>query len=303
MIVRPTLKRLLALLVLGSAGCGGEDADAQVVVGLTTDMAIGFDIHRIERTTKVDGVVAHAESLSYGEGDLSLPAELLVKPAPDGAEVDLSIAAFRAGDASPVVTRRAMTRAASGRRLLLPISLDEACALATCATGATCAQGACVDPFIAPSSLGDYDPAWIALAPDACKTPLSGDPAIVIGQGESAFAPLEESEVVAIEPGPQGGHHVWLALRVNGLRQMGSRLTVRGYFPDLAFELLPFSSHVTLRKAGGDHCEIYGVRFQVDRDLSVEAVQGQALDIEIALEDSNGDVATAMKRVVIAPTL
>ncbi len=291
----------IALLALFAAGCRSEDADAQVVVGLTTDRAVGFDIHHVETTTKVDGVITHAERLSYGDGALSLPTELLVEPAQDGAKVELAVAAFRDGEASPLVTRRAATRAVRGRRLLLLVSLDEACSAATCEPNATCVQGACVDPFIAPSALADYDPRWLASAPDACKTPFSGAPAVVIGQGENAFAPLEDNEVVSIEAGPQGGHHVWLALRVKGLRQMGSHLTVGGYFPDLAYELPPFTSRITLRKAGEDPCAIYGVRFQVDRGLSVETVRGLALAIEVALEDPNGDVATAVKRVAIAP--
>jgi hypothetical protein len=299
-IVRPTPRARVVFLVL-CTGCGSEDADARVVVGLTTDMAVGFELRHVEMTTKVDGVITHAERLSYGEGELSLPAELVVQPAHDGAEVELSLAAFRDDEASPIVTRRAATRAAGGRRLLLPVSLDEACSAVTCAAGATCAEGACVDPFIAPSTLADYDPTWIASAPDACKTTSSGDPAVVIGQGQSAFAPLADSEVVSSEAGPQGGHHVWLALRATGLRQMGSRLTTGGYFPDLAFELFPFTSFVTLRKAGESHCEIHGVRFQVDGGLSVEDVRGRALDIDIVVEDPNGDVATATKRVVIAP--
>lgn len=301
MIVRPIAQACVALLALCSAGCGGEDADARVVVGLTTDMAVGFDIDHVETTTTVDGVVTRVDSLSYGAGDLSLPAELLVEPAHDGAAVELTIAAFRGDEASPVVTRRAATRAAGGRGLLLPVSLDEACAAVTCAAGATCVEGACVDPFIAPGSLADHDPMWIASAPDACKTPSSGEPAVVIGQGKSAFAPLEDGEVVPIEAGLQGGHHVWLALRVAGLRQMDSRLTVEGYFPDLAADALPLTSQITLRKAGEDHCEIYGVRFQVDRDLPVETIRGRALDVAIVLEDPNGDVGTAAKRVVIAP--
>ena len=64
MIVRPTSWTQIALLVLFAASCGSEDADAQVVVGLTTDMAVGFDIRRVETTTRVDGVITHAESLS-----------------------------------------------------------------------------------------------------------------------------------------------------------------------------------------------------------------------------------------------
>ena len=301
MSVRSTPETLLALLLLCSAGCGSDAADALVVVGLTTDMAVGFELDHIETITKVDGVVTRTERLSYRKGELSLPAELPVGPARDGAEVELSIAAFRDGEASPLVTRRAATRAAGGRSVLLPVSLDEACCATTCAASATCAAGACVDPFIGPSALADYDPLWIASASDACKTPSSGDPAVVIGQGQSAFAPLDHGEVVPIEAGPQGGHHVWLALRVTGLRQMGSRLTVEGYFPELEFELLPFTAQVTLHRAGEDGCEIDGVRFQVDRGLPVEAVRGQALDVEITLEDPNGDVATATQRVVIAP--
>ncbi|WP_433933124.1 hypothetical protein AB3662_02845 [Sorangium cellulosum] len=301
MIVRPTPRALIALIVLCSAGCGSEDADALVVVGLTTDMAVGFEIDRVERTTQVDGVITRVESLSYGRGELSLPAELAVEPAHDGAEVEVSVAAFRDGEGSPVVTRTAATRAVSGRAMFLPVSLDAACSAISCAAGATCAAGACVDPFVEPSTLADHDPAWIASANDACKTPSSGDPAVVIGQGERAFAPLEHGDVVTIEPGPQGGHHVWLALRVTGLRQMGSRLTVGGRYPDLAFELPSFTSLVTLRRAGDAGCEIYGVRFQVDRGLPVDSVRGRTLDAEIVLEDPNGDVATAAQRIVIAP--
>jgi hypothetical protein len=301
MVGRPTSKPLLGLLILCSAGCGGEDAGAHLVVGLTTDMAVGFDIRRVETTSKVNGILTHAESLSYSKGKLSLPATLPIQPAQDEAEVELSVAAFRDGEASPIVTRRAVTRAVDGRTLLLPVSLAEACSAIPCAEGATCVEGACLDPFIDPSALADYDPMWIKSAPDACKTPSSGDPAIEVGQGSSAFAPLENDEVVAIEAGPQGGHHVWLALRVTGLRQLGSQLTIGGYYPDLAFDLLPFSSRVTLRKAGDGHCEIYGVRFQVDRDISVATVRGRALDIDVILEDPSGDIAKASKRVVIAP--
>ncbi|MFS8066228.1 MAG: hypothetical protein ACMG6S_07630, partial [Byssovorax sp.] len=153
MIVRPTSRTQIALLVLFAAGCGSEEAGAQVVVGVTTDMAVGFEIRHLETTTKVDGIITHARSLSYGKGALSLPAELLVEPAYDGAKVELSVTAFRDGEASPIVTRRATTRAAGGRRLLLLVSLDEACSAVPCEPDATCVKGACVDPFIDPSAL------------------------------------------------------------------------------------------------------------------------------------------------------
>lgn len=301
MIVRKAAPTLLAPFVLCAAGCGGEDAGAYVAVGLTTDMAIGFDIDHVEQTTKVNGVVTDAASLSYGEGNLSLPAVFLEKPLGDGAEIEVSVAALRDGEASPVVTRTAKTRVAGVRSVLLPVSLDEACAAVSCAGGATCVEGACVDPFIAWPSLADFDPAWVESAKDACKAPSGPAPEIVIGQGETAYAALAEDEVVPIEPGAQGGHHVWLALRVAGLRQMGSILGVSGHYPALAFEIPVFKSQITLRKATENHCEVYGVRFQVDRGISVDAVRGQTLDVEVVLTDLNGDAATAKKRVVIAP--
>ena len=135
---------LALFLALCAAGCGGEEEGGHLVVGLTTDLAVGFDIRRVEATAKVDGVVAHAESRSYSKGKLSLPTEIEVPPAPDGAEVEVSIAAFRDGETSPLVARTAATRATIGRTLLLPVSLDEACSAVACAGGATCMAGEAV---------------------------------------------------------------------------------------------------------------------------------------------------------------
>ncbi|MDI3283900.1 hypothetical protein [Polyangium sp. 15x6] len=300
MSVRPISLSCFVLLVLALAGCADEESSTEVVVGLTTNMAVGFDFHELERTLKVDGVVAQSELLSYGAGSLLLPAELRVPTATEGATIELSLAAKRLDEDAPVVTREAKTRVLGGQSLLLPVSLDEACAGVSCAANATCVAGACVDPFLDPSSLAAYDPAWIQSAEDACKTASSGDPALVVGQGQMAFASLAEGEVVPIEQGPQGGHHVWLALRVTGLRQMGSKLKVGGFYPDLDYELPPFSSQVTLRKAD-DHCEIYGIRFQVDRGIAVGTVRGLPLDIDFTLTDPTGDAATARTQVVIAP--
>ena len=79
---RPTSRARIALLALITAGCGSEDAGARVVVGLTTDMAVGFDVRRVEKTTKVSGAVAGTESFAYGQGKLALPAEIEVSPEP-----------------------------------------------------------------------------------------------------------------------------------------------------------------------------------------------------------------------------
>ena len=301
MIVRPTAQTLLALLVFHTVACGNEDADAVVVVGLTTDIAVGFQLDRVVITTQVNGVSVESEDLSYDSGKLQLPAEHRLSPVHDDAALDVSITAFRDADVLPFLTRTATTRAIGGRTLFLPLSLDEACAGITCASGATCVKGACEDSSLSPSLLRDYDPAWIITAPDACKTQASGGPTVEIGKGQTTFATLATDETLPLEAGPQGGHHVWLALRVSGVRQMGSTLTLGGTYPELGVTLAPSTSMITLRKIMDGHCEIYGIRFQVDRGIPVDTIRGQNLDMEMGLKDPNGDGFVVNKRFNIAP--
>ncbi|MFO0757297.1 MAG: hypothetical protein U0359_12450 [Byssovorax sp.] len=302
MIVRPAscARKLSLLLLLGAAGCAGGE-EARVVVGLTTDMAVGFDVDKLAVKLESGGALVRSEELSYAEGKLSLPAEIAAGAMPEGAEVQVSVDAFGDHGTKHLFTRQAATRAELGRMVLLPVSLGEACVTAICPAGTTCVEGDCRDPFVAPSTLSAYDPSWIATAPDACKTPSSGPPAIVIGRGNDAYAPVSEGEVVPIEAGPQGGYHVWLALRVEGLRQLGTEMTITGYFPDRDVTLSPFTALVTLRKAEGGQCEIHGIRFQVTRAEDVEEVRGQPIEVHVALTDPNGDSAEADARLVIAP--
>jgi hypothetical protein len=302
-IARPISRGVTALLALSLSGCAAEeagDAGTAVVGGLTTDLAVGFDIHRIEITTAVDGEVKSEERRSYTEGNLTLPTELSVD-AGGSADVEITAEAFGKAEPQPFLTRTAATRAAPGRALLLPLSLEQACSGVACPAGKTCIQGACADPFVDPSALDEADPSWLDTAPDACKTPSSGEPSLEIGQGLSAFAALGDGEEVSIEPGAQGGHHVWLALRVRGLRQMGSHLTVGGALPDLDVDLVPVTTVATLRRAEEGRCEVYGVRLRVDAGLPVDTLLGTALNIDVRMEDPNGDVAVDEKQVRIAP--
>lgn len=299
--VRPAPLSLLFLFTLGSPGCGSQEAGGQVVAGLTTDMAVGFDLDRVDITAAVNGRVTREEPFLYGKGTLSLPAEIPFPSAQGGASVELTAKAFRKGEETPFVIQRAKTQSAAGQTLLLPLALEQACADIACPEGLACAHGQCANPFINSSNLSEFDLDWLVSAPDACKSPASGAPVMEIGQGAHAFATLQDGEAVTIEPGSQGGHHVWLALRLSGIRQMGSVLRIVGTFPDLAFELLPFQAQITLRKAGLGLCEVYGVRFQVDRGITADAIAGQPLDMAVSLEDPNGTAVSGNKRVVIAP--
>jgi hypothetical protein len=176
----------------------------------------------------------------------------------------------------PVVSAGALCRLA-----LLAVSV----ALAACGTeGESAAKGA----------------QWQDLAADACKVPGGGAPEVVIGEGRGAYSNLDEGQTMTVEAGPQGGHHVWLGVRTRQLRQSGSVLTVRGHLPDLATDVPPLSHVVTLHPAEAGCCEIFGVRFQVDREVALGALIGEVLEVEVEIEDDDGDVGIATRSVIIA---
>jgi hypothetical protein len=50
------------------------------------------------------------------------------------------------------------------------------------------------------------------------------DPGLVLGQGEEAFVRLDPGGRLVPEHGPQGGQHVWGALRATGISPGGYRL-------------------------------------------------------------------------------
>src|SRR5689334_1921019 len=61
---------------------------------------------------------------------------------------------------------------------------------------------------IAVAGCGDPPAEDTAAPDDGCA--LAGEPTLVIGTGESAFEPVEDS--VELVHGPQGGYHVYVAL-------------------------------------------------------------------------------------------
>lgn len=296
---RPTTTALLAALAALCTACGDDEEPAAVVVGLTTDLAVGFDISYINISTSYGHAASRYQTLSYKSGELVLPEQITFPPLQSGDDVEILVDAFHDGLTTPLISRRAQTYALRGRSIMLPFSLNEACVGVTCDIGATCVDGRCVDPFIVPTSLSDADPHWLDTAPDACKQSLSDLPTLTIGKGETEFSDLDPGEEVTIEAGPQGGHHVWTALHVYGIRQMGSTLTVGGSYPSLGYSLPPYQWTVTLRKSSDSECEVYGIRFQVDRGIPVESILGQPFHMVVNLKDQNGAEVKAEQDVVI----
>ncbi|MEM1414321.1 MAG: hypothetical protein AAGH15_05455 [Myxococcota bacterium] len=54
----------------------------------------------------------------------------------------------------------------------------------------------------------------------------AGDLTLELGAGETAYAPLADFTELPLVAGPQGGHHVWIAMRATGLRGPSVELTV-----------------------------------------------------------------------------
>jgi len=170
----------------------------------------------------------------------------------------------------------------------MPSPLLRLVLLGACASCASCAA----------EPAADIDEGALELAEDACK-PSGSSPLVILGQGRGEYRDLQENEPVAVEAGPQGGHHVWLALRTFGLRQAAS-VTVRGEFPGVGVDVPPDESMVSLHLAEDGMCEIAGLRLQVDRTASLDVLVGEALDLEAEVTDETGDVGVATKRVVVA---
>ena len=50
-----------------------------------------------------------------------------------------------------------------------------------------------------------------------CTGPGTGDLLVELGTGEVGFEPLADYQEVPLVAGPQGGHHVWLSFRAEGM--------------------------------------------------------------------------------------
>src|SRR5260221_2938654 len=84
-----------------------------------------------------------------------------------------------------------------------------------------------------------------------CKTTLGAAPDVVVGQGQSDYLPLADLDQVYVEAGPQGGHHIWIALRMKNLLQSGSRTTPPAPSPRTGATNPPYVMHYTFDPAPG----------------------------------------------------
>jgi hypothetical protein len=116
---------------------------------------------------------------------------------------------------------------------------------------------------------------------------------------------MEDLEVAQVEAGPQGGHHIWVAVRMKNLRQSGSITSVSGFVPDLNLELSPFNVIFTFDPDEGGYCKLYGLRYQLDANgTDVETVLGHQLKVTVRVTESMGDdIGVGERMVTLSDTI
>jgi hypothetical protein len=309
------MHRLLALsaglVLLLLAACGGPTGT--IVVGVTTNMRLGVDFDAIHVVMHAGGatVLDEVQQVSGGAGaPLTLPEELRFTELPAGTAVDVELTALEivGPSSSTLATRSAATSIVAGETLLLALNLDYHCVVApgatapTCAAPLTCVAGACQDDQVDPSTLPAYTPSWAdATSSDPCKLPGS-TPVVIVGQGQADYLPMTDGETAQVYQGPQGGHHIWVAIRTKGLTMSGSITSVTGHFPDLNVDVGPFSVIFDLMPDEGGYCKLYGLRFQLDEVEPIAGLLGHPLDVKVTVTDADMDVGVGTRAVVLSKT-
>ena len=299
-----------------------------VVFGVTGDLRPGVDVDRLRVVRLVDGQIV--DDRTVASPALAWPLEVPVRDAPDGAAVSVRLEAFVPGAPSPLVTRLAATRAVAGRSLVVRVALQSICApplvgqagtkggtpadggagdaggpitgWLACVGGETCIDGTCAPSDVDPSTLDEYTPDWNRDRPDPpCKPVLGAPPALVLGEGQSDFASVAPGQMLQVEAGPQGGHHVWVAVRMRNLHGAGTRTRLTAQQPGTGTTIAPYDVIFGYDPDEGGWCKLYGLRFQLDANgVPLAPLLGQPLTITAEAIDSAGDRATATQTVTLS---
>lgn len=309
------------------AACGSSDptldGQGQLVVGVQTPElgALAASYHVV---VKRDGAVVGDKSGTFAPGGSTAIAEALDVSGPIGAlvEVTAEVLPPPGSAAPPVITRTATTRLAAGPKRLLRLRLDTRCVVfpganggavgVTCADGLTCISGECARPEVSEEYLEDFTADWkTAPPPDACRPAKAGPPELVLGTGQTDYASLEDGQTLQLEQGPQGGHHVWMAVRMKNLRQSGSTTTITSTTVDGPQVLGPLAVVFTFDRDEGGYCKVFGLRYQVDVSglapdgkpipaPNYRAFLGKTMTVTAEVVDSTGARASATKTIHLA---
>jgi hypothetical protein len=285
-----------------------KDPSTQIVFGVDGEdfRAAGYSLTSYEIVVKVDGLIAAKESLKP-ESPATFPHETRVL-APVGktaASVEVTVTGIM--NSATVVARRATTRFVQGKAKLGYVFLETRCNTfgllgggdlgPTCSNaGETCVTGKCVSDAI---ELVDYRADWSKTPPSPCGNGTTAQ--LELAQGQDVWSPLPEGSTVSVECGPQGGHHLWMALRMKDLSQSGTKTTFSAVVAGQTTTVPATSYNYVWSPSATGGCELLGVRFQLDvGGAPIDAFLGKPLDIKVEAEDRAGRKAVATKHLNIS---
>jgi hypothetical protein len=131
-----------------------------------------------------------------------------------------------------------------------------------------------------------------------CEKAADFAPALEVGVGEDAFAPVEEGDVLQRVWGMQGGQHVWTAIRTSGLNPGVRRLLrVVEPGPEVSLALVgddgvtygEGGSYLQVLRGDEEQAEITGMYLYLEQWLLEEAEPAPAaFTLEAEATDSCG---------------
>jgi hypothetical protein len=319
------MRRLSVLLVpFLLTACPGSDDDppagpkeGTLVVGVQTTADITALVGSVHVVAKVDDVVQKDEIVPIAQ----LPKEIELKGTPS-SKADVVVDAFGPGPAAadasgtPMITRRATTGLVTDAKKLLRIQLDARCmtlagggpVAPVCNAPDTCLSGACRPSAVAFDDLEDYEPAWPTSPPDFCRPAKHGAPEVVLGDGQTDYSTLNDGDVLQLEKGPQGGHHIWVALRMKNLRQSGSTTMISSEVEGDPAPVPPMAYVFTFDRDEGNYCKLYGLRYQVDSGVTdltqgYRRFLGKRLKVTVKVTDTTGASGESTRTIQLSDKL
>ena len=201
-------------------------------------------------------------------------------------------------------------------KTLLRIQLDSRCMTLqgggpiapVCNAPETCLSGACRSSDVFFDELEDYEPTWPTSPPDFCRPAKRGPPEVIMGHGQTDYSTLNDGQMLQLEKGPQGGHHIWVALRMRNLRQSGSTTMITSVLEGDPGPVPPMAYVFTFDRDEGNFCKLYGLRYQVDSGV-VDLTQGykrflgKRLIVTVKVTDTTGASAESTRTVQLSETL
>lgn len=291
---------LLTFAPFALAACPGP-VDHELRIGVQSEMLAGVTSVRITTTTP--------EGTSSDLVDFAkLPYDTRVQTTKNDAELSLRVEALDSAN-NPVVTRTArvtIPEAGVGEQLLRIrlTSLCQAPNTPSCTDGQTCIAGRCQDDRLLPSDLELFSPNWAVDIPDICRPANPGSPEVIVGTGQTDYLPLTMGQIVQLELGPQGGHHLYIALRQKNLHRSGSTTTITGKRVDMPVDVPSTAFVFTFDPDEGGYCKLYGLRYQLDSSgTDYRQFLDRDFDITVTVRDSSGTTGVGTTRVHISPTV